>query len=178
MPVYIALLRGVNVGGNTLKMDRLRELCAELGLRNVRTLLQSGNVVFEVAGSAPHWAQALERKLTGQARLPVSVMVKTVAEWSRAIAANPFLKEKGIDTSKLLVTFLDHPPAEAALERLRAVDAGNDRFHSLASAIYLNCPNGYGRSKLSNNVIERLLSLRATTRNWNTVRKLADLSSE
>ncbi len=178
MPVFIALLRGVNVGNNTLRMDRLRASCSELGLRNARTLLQSGNIVFEAEGSPRHWAEALERKLAGQTRLPVSVFVKTTAEWSRAIAANPFVKEKGIDPSKLHVTFLHEPPAKPALERLRAIDAGDDRFHSIACEIYLYCPGGYGRTRLSNNSIERLLSLRATTRNWNTVQKLAHLSAE
>lgn len=173
MPVYIALLRGVNVGGNTLKMDRLRALCSDLGLRKVQTYLQSGNIVFEGEGSASHWAGALERKLSGESRLPVSVLVKTAVEMDGVVAANPFLKEQGLDPSKLHVTFLNRAASRTALDRLRAIDAGPDRFHSGVREIYLHCPNGYGQTKLSNNVIEKLLSLRATTRNWNTVQKLA-----
>lgn len=94
MCVFVALLRGVNVGGNFLRMDRLRELCGELGMKNVRTYVQSGNLVFEAAGSASHWREGLERKLQGESRLAVSVIVRTTGELSRVIAGNPFSKEK------------------------------------------------------------------------------------
>jgi uncharacterized protein (DUF1697 family) len=98
MPIYTALLRGVNVGGNVLKIDRVRALCAELGMKNVRTYVQSGNVVFGAQGAPSRWAQALERELAGTPRLPVSVIVRTAAEMFEIAAGNPFLKEKGIDT--------------------------------------------------------------------------------
>ncbi len=100
MATFIALLRGVNVGGNILKMDRLRELCAKLGAKNPRTYVQSGNVVFEATGSASEWESKLEKKLAGESRLPVSVIVRTTAEMSVVLAGNPFLKEKGIDTNQ------------------------------------------------------------------------------
>jgi uncharacterized protein (DUF1697 family) len=174
---YIALLRGVNVGGNTLKMERLREVCAELGLKNARTYVQSGNVVFEAHGTAGRWAAALEKRLAGEARLPVSVIVRTGAEMGRVIAANPFLQERGIDLARLHVTFLPAEPAKAGLERLDTLKAGTDRFRCVGRDIYLHCPNGYGKSKLSNNAIEKALSLRATTRNWNTVNKLYEMCS-
>src|SRR3984957_18448844 len=99
MPVLIALLRGVNVGGNILKMDRLREICAKLGAKNPRTYVQSGNVVFEAQGRASDWTAKLEKKLAGESRLPVSVIVRTSAEISKVLAGNPFLREKGIDTA-------------------------------------------------------------------------------
>ena len=175
MGVYIALLRGVNVGGNMLKMGRLRELCAELGLKNARTYVQSGNVVFEAQGTAGHWAETLERRLAGEARLPVSVIVKTSAEMVRVIAENPFLKERGIDLARLHVTFLQRGPAKTALAGLDALKAGADRFRCAGREIYLHCPNGYGETKLSNNAIEKALAVRATTRNWNTVNKLREM---
>jgi uncharacterized protein (DUF1697 family) len=175
MPNYVALLRGVNVGGNLLKMERVRELCAELGFKNVRTYLQSGNAVFEAQGTPEHWSEALERKLAGEARLPVTVIVKTAAEIGRVIAGNPFLMEKGIDTAKLHVTFLQREPGKAGLARLGAVPTGVDRFRCVGREIYLHCPGGYGRSRLSNNAIEKLLSVRATTRNLNTILKLHEM---
>jgi len=96
MPVFVALLRGVNVGGNILRMERLREICAGLGAKNPRTYVQSGNVVFEAAGSGAAWEAKLEKALAGESRLPVSVIVRTGDELKKVLGGNPFLKEKGI----------------------------------------------------------------------------------
>jgi uncharacterized protein (DUF1697 family) len=178
MAVYIALLRGVNVGGNLLKMERLREVCAELGFQNARTYVQSGNVVFKAQGTAARWAEALEKRLAAEARLPVSVIVRTAAEMGRVVAGNPFLRERGIDLARLHVTFLAEEPAKAGLERLGKLKAGTDRFRCIGRKIYLHCPNGYGKSRLSNNAIEKVLALRATTRNWNTVNTLYEMCGE
>ncbi len=178
MSIYVALLRGVNVGGNLLKMERLRAVCAELGLKNAQTYVQSGNVVFEARGTAGKWTEALETRLAGEARLPVSVIVKTAAEMGQVIAANPFIKERGIDLARLHVTFLQREPDKAALGGLGGLKAGADRFRCLGTEIYLHCPNGYGDSKLTNNVFEKVLAVRATTRNWNTVNKLYEMCGE
>jgi uncharacterized protein (DUF1697 family) len=176
MTTYIALLRGVNVGGNQLKMDRLRAICTSLGFSNARTYLQSGNVVFDAKGSQSNVEKALERTLAGETRLPVSVLVRSAADLMRLIAKNPFLKNQGIDRARLHVTFLTESPAKVALNRLSALAAGQDEFRAVGTEIYLHCPIGYGRSKLSNNNLERLLSLTATTRNWNTVNRLAEMA--
>jgi len=176
MPTYIALLRGINVGGNILKMDRLRELCAKLGMNNPRTYVQSGNIVFEAQGSASHWAETLERKLEGESRLPVSVIVRTAADMRAVLAGNPFLKEKGIDTARLAVTFLQHAPAKPALAVLSALKIGSERFHCGGKEIYLHCPDGFGNAKLY--TLEKVLAQKTTTRNWNTVTKLCEMSAE
>jgi uncharacterized protein (DUF1697 family) len=178
LPIYVALLRGVNVGQNILKMDRLREVCSAMKLRNARTYVQSGNLVFEGPGSAAHWSRALERKLAGETRLPVTVIVRSAAEIGQVLAANPFLREKGIDTKWLHVTFLQDAPAGSAVEALGKVKAGVDRFRCIGKEIYLHCPDGYGQSKLSNTVVEKILSVRATTRNWNTVNRLHEMCAE
>lgn len=176
MAIYIALLRGVNVGGNMLKMDRLRELCADLGAKNARTYVQSGNVVFEAQGTSSHWAQALERKLAGESRLPVSVIVRTAAEMTRVLAGNPFMKEKGIDTARLAVTFLQQAPAKPALAALGALKIGFERFHCSGKEIYLHCPDGFGNAKLY--TLDKVLSQKTTTRNWNTVKNLCEMTAE
>jgi uncharacterized protein (DUF1697 family) len=177
MTTYIALLRGVNVGGNQLKMDRLRAICASLDFKNARTYLQSGNVVFDAAGVTATVQKKLENKLAGETRLPVRVLVRSAAGLKHLIAKNPFLKYQAVDRARLHVTFLANKPTADALKRLTAVDAGADEFRSAGAHIFLHCPNGYGRSKLSNNQLERLLSLTATTRNWNTVTTLAEMAS-
>lgn len=176
MTTYVAFLRGVNVGGNQLKMDRLRAVCASLGFENARTYLQSGNVVFEAQGSQAKVEKDLERKLAGETRLPVRVLVRSGAQLKQLIAKNPFLKTEAIDCARLHVTFLTEAPTLEALKQLAVLDAGPDEFRAAGTEIYLHCPTGYGRSKLSNNHLERFLSLAATTRNWNTVSTLAELA--
>jgi uncharacterized protein (DUF1697 family) len=175
MPIYIALLRGVNVGGNMLKMDRLRELCTKLGAKNVKTYVQSGNVVFEAPGTESHWESALERKLAGESRLPVSVIVRSAVEMARVLESNPFLKEKGIDTARLAVTFLREAPSKPALAALGAMKIGTERFHHAGKEIYLHCPDGFANAKLYS--LDKVLSQKTTTRNWNTVRNLCEMSA-
>ena len=174
MPVLIVLLRGVNVGGNILKMDRLREICAKLGAENPRTYVQSGNVAFEAAGSASDWEAKLEKKLAGESRLPVSVIVRTAAEMSRVREGNPFLKEDGIDTARLAVTFLQQAPAKPALAALGALDIGSERFHHAGKELYLHCPGGFANARLY--TLDKVLKQRTTTRNWNTVIKLCEMA--
>jgi hypothetical protein len=125
MATYIALLRGINVGGNVLRMERLRDLWAELGFPNARTYVQSGNIVFEASGSASGWVERMEQRLAEETRLPVSVLLRSRAEWKRLVARNPF-----------------------------ALPAGADRFQLAGSEVYLHCPQGYGKSKLANHALE------------------------
>ncbi|MGA2128711.1 MAG: DUF1697 domain-containing protein [Xanthobacteraceae bacterium] len=175
---YVALLRGVNVGRNILRMERLRAVCLDLGLDEVRTYVQSGNVVFTARESARHWAEALERRLAGESRLAVSVMVRTAADMARVLDSNPFLAEAGIAQARLAVTFLDRPPARTALPALDALSAGPDRFRLQGSEIYLHCPGGFAATRLTNNAFEKVLAVRATTRNWNTVARLAAMAAQ
>ena len=175
MATYIALLRGINVGGNILKMDRLRELCAKLGAKNPRTYVQSGNVVFEAAGSASQWESKLEKKLAGESRLPVSVIVRTAAEMSSVLASNPFLKEKGIDTARLAVSFLQHAAEKTALAALAALEIGSERFHCAGKEIYLPLPRRIRRFQALH--ARQSTKQKTTTRNWNTVTKLCEMSA-
>ena len=176
MPVFVGLLRGVNVGGNILKMDRLREVCAKLGAKNSRTYVQSGNVVFEGAGTAVAWEAKLEKALAGESRLPVSVIVRTSGEMQKVFAGNPFLKEKGIEIIRLGVTFLKESPSQPARAALAARDFGRARFHLAGKDVYLHCPDGFGNSKLY--LLDKLLKQPATTRNWNTVGRVCAMCSE
>jgi uncharacterized protein (DUF1697 family) len=173
---YIALLRGINVGRNILKMERLRELCAELGAKNVRTYVQSGNVVFSAEGPAEQWADRIGKKLVGESRLPVHVIVRTASEMAAVLADNPFLREKGIDTARLAVTFLQHEPTKEALAAVGAMKLGSERFHCSGKELYLYCPKGFADAKLY--TLDRVLGQKTTVRNWNTVVKLCEMSAE
>lgn len=178
MPVYIAMLRGVNVGRNSLKMERLRKICLELGFRNARTYVQSGNVVFEANGAPSRWCGKFERALAAEVRLSVSIIVRTPVQMRAIVSRNPFLKRQGIDTTKLHVTFLMHEPGKTTRSALIDILADDDAFHLSGENIYIHCPNGYGRTKLSNNALEKALGVRATTRNWNTVKMLHAMTTE
>ncbi|HEV2119280.1 MAG TPA: DUF1697 domain-containing protein [Candidatus Bathyarchaeia archaeon] len=180
MATYVALLRGINVGGQKIvDMEKLRSSFEALGYRHVRSYLQSGNVIFEAAKtSADDLSKIIRKKILSDVGFPVSVIVRTANELKKIAAHNPFLSEKSVDHSKLHVTFSAELPAEGAVGKLDSLGAFPDRFLVKGREIYLYCPNGYGRTKLSNNAIEKVLSVKATTRNWNTVGALVTISSE
>jgi uncharacterized protein (DUF1697 family) len=175
---HIALLRGINVGANMLKMERLREILAELGLDGAKTYLQSGNVLFSAKGTPAGLSAMIEKRVSQETRLPVSVIIRTPAQLERIVVANPFLKAGGADARTLHVTFLGGAAPKAGFAALAKIGAGADRWQAAGSEIYLCCPNGYGRTKLNNTAIEKLLGVRATTRNWNTVTALHAMAVE
>jgi uncharacterized protein (DUF1697 family) len=175
VPAYVAMLRGVNVGGNPLKMAWLREACEEIGLRDARTYLQSGNIVCSSLLGAAKLATMLKQKIDGQTRLPVPVIIRSAKEMVEIVAQNPFLKRRGIDASRLHVTFLGDVPKQIDVERLNTLAGTRDEYHLVRREIFLHCPINYGETKLSNTGIEKALGVSATTRNWNTVTTLAEM---
>jgi uncharacterized protein (DUF1697 family) len=172
---YVALLRAVNVGGRKLAMPDLRRIVSELGAEDVVTYVQSGNVAFSSGERAGALAPALEEAIRAATGLDVRVLLRTRKELERALTANPLLD--GRDQSKLHVTFLEHKPAAARVRALGTDAFEPDEFRVVGREVYLHCPNGYGRSKLTNAFFERRLDVAATTRNWKTVGKLLELTS-
>jgi uncharacterized protein (DUF1697 family) len=172
---YAAMLRGVNVGGNPLKMEWLRGACEDMGLREVRTYLQSGNIVFASSLGAAKLAAMLKAKIDKQTRLPVPVIIRSAKEMADVISDNPFVKRRGIDATKLHVTFLGDVPRQPDVARLDKLAATRDEYHLAKREIYLHCPTNYGETKLSNIAIEKALGASATTRNWATVTTLAEM---
>jgi uncharacterized protein (DUF1697 family) len=175
---YIALLRGINVGGHKIiKMDELRKAFEELGFEGVATYVQSGNVVFKASKTvSDDLPRKIEEMLLRRFSMSVPVIVRTAEEVGEVLRNNPFLKERGIDVSRLHVTFLSHTPQKTAMKGLDAIAAGPDRFHGRGQEIYLHCPNGFGGTRLSINAFEKVLAVGATTRNWNTVNKLYEMA--
>ena len=177
------MLRGVNVlGRKSIKMERLRASFEALGFRGVKTYVQSGNVVFATAtNSSASLSNKIKKTILSDFGFSVSVVLKTPKDLESIIQRNPFAKRKTIDPSKLHVTFLADPPATTALrslqKSLQAMSPEPDEFSIGTREIYLYCPDGYGRTKLSNGAFERILSVAATTRNWRTVNKLSELAS-
>jgi uncharacterized protein (DUF1697 family) len=178
LTVYVAMLRGVNVGGNSLKMDWLRGACEDMGWQNVRTYVQSGNIVFSSRLAPAKLAETLKATIDAQTRLPVSVVVRNASEMTKIVAGNPFVKQNGIDLAKLHVTFLAKAPSKPALDKLDALAGTRDQYRMAKQEIYLHCPVSYGKTRLSNTAIEKALSVGATTRNWTTVATLCAMAAE
>ncbi len=176
MPVFISMLRGINVAGQRkVPMAQLQALYESLGFRKVTTYIQSGNVVFEWS-SAKGLAAKIGEAIQKEFGFEVPVIIRTKAEWKAAFEGNPFLSKKEVDHSKLHITFLGAAPDEALSSKLRALDFMPDRFHISGSEIYLYVPGSYGETKLSNAFIESKLKVKATTRNWKTVTKLMEMA--
>jgi uncharacterized protein (DUF1697 family) len=180
MLIYVAMLRGINVSGQKIvKMENLRSSFEELGFQRVRTYVQSGNVIFEATrGSAKDFAKSIQGKILSDFGFSIPLFLRTSDEMKKIVSDNPFSRDKEIDRSKLHVTFLSEFPANDAKERLSSLNAFPDQFRLLGREVYLYCPNGYGRTKLSNNALEKQLSIGATTRNWKTVNALTKISLE
>jgi uncharacterized protein (DUF1697 family) len=173
---YAALLRGINVGGRVrIPMAELRSTFEALGHEDVVTYLQSGNVVFRADGKAPDVATGIERRIAEDFGLDVAVLLRTARELTAIAAGNPFLTEEA-DLTKLHVVFLESAPARSAMARLDPARSPPDRFSARGRELYLHLPKGAGRSKLTNDYLERTLGTRATARNWRTVSKLVELT--
>lgn len=175
---YVALLRGVNVGGHAkLPMADLRKVLEDLGYTDVTTYLQSGNAVFTSPQGNPEVLEhEIEEALTRDLGLSTRVMLRTGSELEALIENNPF-PAAAVKPTTLFAAFLSAP---MDLERLDAVNLDQfepDQFRPADRAIYLWYPNGAGRSKLSSAFLERRLGVAATARNWNTVTKLRDLAT-
>jgi uncharacterized protein (DUF1697 family) len=174
---YAALLRAVNLGSHgKLSMPALRTALVDLGLEDVATYIQSGNVVFRSSRPAAKLQQAIARCIADRFGLETTVIVRTAKELGRITARNPFLAdEKGL--SRMHVVFLDAAPAKGAAGKLDPERSAPDRFRVDGREVFVHYPNGMGRSKLSPGYIERQLGVRGTARNWNTVLKLVELTS-
>ena len=180
MATYIAMLRGINVGGHRLiKMEQLCGSFTALGCREVRCYVQSGNVVFESRAGAPCvLSKRIEAKILRDYGFDAPVLVRTAAELACVQGENPFPKEAGVDPSRLHVAFLAAIAPAGACELLQGLAAKSERFFVNGREVYLHCPDGYGGTKLSNTAIEAKLGVTATTRNWKTVNALLAMTSE
>ena len=175
MTVFAALLRAVNVGGTgNLKMADLKALCEEIGFDDVQTLLQSGNVAFTATGTDKAVAKTLAAAIQNRHGFRSAIAVRTAAEIADAIKRNPFKTETKADPRFVVVGFPAAPPTAGAAGRIAAVKgAAGERLKLSGRELYVHYPEGQGRSKVTNAVLERALGVPVTVRNWNTVTKLS-----
>ena len=175
--IYIALLRGINVGGNKMvPMADLRATIEGLAFTNVKTLLQSGNVVFEGKSVKPVVLEKrLEDEIARRLGVQCDLHVRTADEWSAVVDGNPFAAEARTDPGHLLVTFYREPLDAARVAAFQRSIAGPERLRADGRHLYMTFPDGVGRSKAAVSM-DKMLGTKGTARNWNTVTKLAALA--
>ena len=178
MAVIISMLRAVNLGPhNRIKMDALRAIYSSLKLESPQTYVQSGNVVFktkerDLSLVAKRIEGAIARKLSCR----TTAVVRTTAELRNVIAKNPFAKRRDIEPSKLLVIFLASDPGKDARDKVLKINSDPEEVWIAGREVYIYYANGMARPKVPWTVIERILQISGTGRNWNTVTKLMDIA--
>jgi uncharacterized protein (DUF1697 family) len=174
MSRYVSLFRGINVGGNQIvRMDTLKALHTSLDLRDVQTYIQSGNVVFTSDNTDVAQIQKdIESGFAQTFGFPVKVMVRTASELNAIIENNPFQNQPMRESKWIIALFLESDPISTALEDIQKVYTGPEEIHIIGKEAFIYYPEGMGRSKLTNTLLEKKLKTAGTARNWNTVLKL------
>ena len=178
METYVALLRAVNVAGkNLIKMEALRDCLEASGLCSVKTYLQSGNLVFQAGAqfSSRSLVDHIKKIILKKFGFSVSVIIRSPQELAKLIKEQASFGT-GKSQSSLYFTFLAERPSKEGVQKLHEVPAKKDLFLLRGKEIFIYCANGYGRTKLTNSVIEKCLGEVATTRNWKTVRQLYEMT--
>ena len=181
MTTYVALLRGVNVSAKKpIRMAELQESCLALGLQNVRTYLQSGNLVFDTKTTdTQKLASMLTAMIAKKFGHRVDVLVLAARALNRIAAMNPLRPPSSGDAqTSFHATFLFEPIPANRFSKLTLPARPNEKATLTGQVVFLHCPNGYGKTKLNNNFFEKTLGVVATTRNWRTVLALRDLCAE
>lgn len=180
MTTYISILRGINVGGHKLiKMDTLRNMYESLNFKDVKTYVQSGNVIFSYNKTdLKELEDIISKQIEKNLGHIVPVIVLTKEKLMRIIEQNPFSKDPEKDSSFLHVTFLANSYKEFNKDIFEEKKQVGEDFQFNEDAIYLYCPKGYGETKLNNNFIESKLKVKASTRNWKTTIELLNIATE
>ena len=174
MSTFVALLRGINVGGkNILPMKEFRALLTKLGCEDVATYIQSGNAVFTYGGNSAKLPESIASAIESGFGFRPSIMVLAANEFNAIAAANPFSAEVS-ELKYLHIWFTQESAENANTERLDEIASAGERFLLTDSAFYLHAPNGIGRSKLASEV-EKYLGVPATARNCRTVSKIGEM---
>lgn len=179
MKTYIALLRGINVSGQKLiKMELLRTVLKELDYYNIRTYIQSGNIIFECNSDD---IKILEQQITAHIEkhfgFLVPVVISTLGYLKSVVEKNPYSKYTLTDAAQPYVAFLSETPVKEGIESMKSFDFGGDQYSLNEKSMYLLYLNSAGNSKLNNTIIENKLKVKSTIRNWKTIHKLIELAT-
>jgi uncharacterized protein (DUF1697 family) len=175
--IFVALLRGINVGGkNSLPMKDLAKMFEKAGCEGVTTYIQSGNVVFRAdTALAKGIPGIIPKAILKSFRMEVPVITRSAGELRKITQGNPFLKS-GMKKEALHVAFLADDPGKAKIGSLDPERSPGDEFIVRGSEVYLHLPNGVGRTKLTNQYFDSQLATTSTLRNWKTVLKLLEMT--
>jgi uncharacterized protein (DUF1697 family) len=178
MATFVSLLRGINVSGQRLiTMVDLKRSFKGLGFEDVRTHLQSGNVVFDAGQDDPQrYASAIQRRISSDFGHSIKVLVLHSEKIQKIAVSNPLLSIFDMDVKWLYATFLFQSVSKTKFDMLKLPAQKEEKATLIDQVVFLSCPHGYGRTKLNNRFFERTLDVSATTRNWNTVSTLAKLT--
>jgi uncharacterized protein (DUF1697 family) len=179
MTAYVALLRGINVSGQKIiLMADLKKLFESLKFTDVKTFIQSGNVVFQGGkGSDRELAEAIEKAIAKKYSFHVPVIIRKAQELAAVVEANPYRGAKLKEGERIYVSYLSEPPAKDAIKKLGTYGSEVDEFTVKGSEVYILCRGGYGNSVFSNTLMEKCLGVKSTTRNLETTTKLIALSA-
>jgi uncharacterized protein (DUF1697 family) len=174
---FIALLRGINVGGNNpVPMAGLREVCQAHGWGGVRTYIQSGNVLFEAGGPPDILEAELELGIRRRFGLAIPVLVRSAADWEGYVRGNPFPVQARAEPNRVMLGISKHPPDAGAVDALRERATAGEGVERAGDVLWFHFPAGPARSRLTPAVLDRLAGSPVTLRNWRTVLKLAELA--
>jgi uncharacterized protein (DUF1697 family) len=180
MPIYIALLRGINIGPHKrMKMEKLVASCVSCGFSGAKTYIQSGNVVLK-APTMPHekLSKKLEAQIVSDFGFSADVISRTKEELGKIIADNALLRQRAIDPEKLHVVFLPESPSPEAIKKLQSLTLAPDLLRVAEKEIYFYFPNGVSGSSLWKHPLDKVLKVSGTMRNWSTVNKLYAMAEE
>ncbi len=174
----VALLRGVNVGGkNKVPMAQLCSVCADCGCADVRSYIQSGNLVFRSSATSATLEGELERAIKRCFGIWIVVIVRTSAQWSRYLKENPFPEASRKEPNRVMLVLAKVKPAANAAGALRQRAEGGERVAEAGDALWIHFPAGLGKSKLAPGALDRFVGSPVTMRNWRTVVTLGDLAA-
>jgi uncharacterized protein (DUF1697 family) len=179
--VFVALLRGVNVGAHKrLKMDALRQLFSSLGLQGAQTYLQSGNVIFRAdEPDALKLAARIESAIEQAFGFHSDIILRTVGQMRAAVEQNAFAQRvEAMDAAKLAVIFLRTAPSSGQSAKLAALDTSPEEIFIGVSELYIYYPNGMGKSKLSGPMLEKVLGTTGTARNWRSATNILTIMEQ
>lgn len=174
MKTYLTLLCGINVSGQKkITMNELKRLFESLNYENIKTYIQSGNVVFsqDEIKEEEH-VRLVEKKIAEKYGFEVTALLRSYPELVEIVECNPFINQRGISMDKLHVTFLAATPQPDYHDKIKDFVYDSDQFILSGKEIYVYCPDGYGKTKLNNAFFEKKLHVKATTRNWKTINEL------
>ncbi len=176
MNTKIAILRGINVGGKRkILMNDLKLLCKKMGLKDVHTYIQSGNLIFKSEKHPTELEKELEKTIAENYGFQIPIIILKATDLQNAVAKNPFLSEVN-DTKQLHLTLLKEKPKQESIDKILSYNFEPDQFKIDHKNVFLWCKGKYHQSKLSTNFFEKNLNVQATTRNWNTILKLLQMT--